>query len=191
MNCANKSGDTYTGQHDYGNTGSLRFTGTSSTGSLAAAASSGGVRFSVAGAVSTPLFIDFDGSVPDSTSTLTTRFFRSLNTTGACTLTLHKGNGTVDTQHTIDGKGAVRLNRLDGETVIGAATSNGVDKLQVSGSVIATGAVKLATFTLATLPAAAANARGLVYVSNLTGQAAPCYSDGTNWRRVSDNTVAN
>lgn len=49
----------------------------------------------------------------------------------------------------------------------------------------------LATYTLATLPSAAANPRLQVYCSNLTGQPAPVYSDGTNWRRVSDNTIAN
>lgn len=49
----------------------------------------------------------------------------------------------------------------------------------------------LATFTLATLPSAAANPRLQVYCSDLAGQAAPVFSDGTNWRRVSDNTIAN
>ena len=49
----------------------------------------------------------------------------------------------------------------------------------------------LATFTLATLPSAAANPRLQVYCSDLTGQPAPVFSDGTNWRRVSDNTIAN
>lgn len=191
LNCANKSGDTYTGQHDYGNTGALRFTGASSVGSLTAAASSGGLKLSVVGSEPTPLFIDFDASVPDAASSLSVRFFRGLNTSGACSFVFHKGNGTGDTQHSFDGKGAVRLNRLDGETVIGSGTSNNVDRLQVAGSIIATGAIKLASFTLATLPSAAANARGQVYVSNLAGQAAPVYSDGTSWRRVSDNTVAN
>lgn len=49
----------------------------------------------------------------------------------------------------------------------------------------------LATYTLATLPSAAANPRLQVYCSNLAGQPAPVYSDGTNWRRVSGNTIAN
>lgn len=49
----------------------------------------------------------------------------------------------------------------------------------------------LATYTLATLPSAAANPRLQVYCSNLAGQPAPVFSDGTNWRRVSDNTIAN
>lgn len=51
-------------------------------------------------------------------------------------------------------------------------------------------AAPLAAYTLATLPSAAANPRLQVYCSNLTGQAAPVFSDGTNWRRVSDNTIA-
>lgn len=46
-------------------------------------------------------------------------------------------------------------------------------------------------YTVATLPSAAANARKEVYVSDLTGGAAPCYSNGANWLRFSDNTVAN
>lgn len=53
------------------------------------------------------------------------------------------------------------------------------------------GALQLASFTVATLPSAAANVRGQVYCSNLAGQAAPVYSDGTNWRRFSDNSIAN
>jgi hypothetical protein len=56
---------------------------------------------------------------------------------------------------------------------------------------IVLGQTVLDAFTLATLPAASANPRRQVYVSNLAGQAAPVYSDGTNWRRVSDNTIAN
>lgn len=50
---------------------------------------------------------------------------------------------------------------------------------------------RLASFTLATLPSASANQWLMVYVSNLAGQPAPCFSDGTNWRRVSDNSIAN
>ena len=49
----------------------------------------------------------------------------------------------------------------------------------------------LTSFTLDTLPAAAANARLQVFCSNLAVRPAPVFSDGTNWRRVSDNTIAN
>jgi hypothetical protein len=48
----------------------------------------------------------------------------------------------------------------------------------------------LPPYTLAGLPSAATNTGLQVYVSDLSGQPAPCFSDGTNWRRVSDNTVA-
>jgi hypothetical protein len=48
----------------------------------------------------------------------------------------------------------------------------------------------LLAFTLATLPSAATYKYGLIFVTDLTGGGAPCYSDGTNWRRFSDNTIA-
>lgn len=56
---------------------------------------------------------------------------------------------------------------------------------------VGSGALQLASFTVATLPSAAANTRGQVFCSNLAGQAALVFSDGTNWRRVSNNTIAN
>jgi len=45
------------------------------------------------------------------------------------------------------------------------------------------------SFTVATLPDATTNAARLIYVSNETGGAVPAFSDGTNWRRVTDRTV--
>jgi hypothetical protein len=47
----------------------------------------------------------------------------------------------------------------------------------------------LPTYTVATLPSAATYARGLIYVSDETGGAIPAFSDGTNWRRVTDRAV--
>lgn len=49
--------------------------------------------------------------------------------------------------------------------------------------------VRLQEFTVATLPAAASHRAGLVYVSNESGGAVPAYSDGTNWRRVTDRAI--
>ena len=50
----------------------------------------------------------------------------------------------------------------------------------------------LSIFTLSTLPSVAQYGTGaMIYVSNATGGAVPCYSDGTNWRRVTDATVVN
>ena len=195
LNCASKSGDLYGGVHEYFNA-SLRFTGDAAPqigdyGEITAA-NAGGLALNAVGTIAGGLtVILFDGQTPTGTEEFSVRFFRNLNTSGPAKFTFFKGNGTAQSQHEFDGKGLVILNRLDGETVIGANMSNGVDKLQVSGSISATGAIKLASFTLATLPSAAANARGQVYVSDLVGQPGPCFSDGTNWRRVSDNTIAN
>jgi hypothetical protein len=48
----------------------------------------------------------------------------------------------------------------------------------------------LLPYTLATLPSAATYKYGTIFVTDLTGAPAPCYSDGTNWRRFSDNSIA-
>lgn len=47
----------------------------------------------------------------------------------------------------------------------------------------------LKSFTVAGVPSAATYARGLIYVSNETGGAVPAFSDGANWRRVTDRAV--
>lgn len=49
--------------------------------------------------------------------------------------------------------------------------------------------VQLLAYTLATLPAVTPSWR-LIVVSDLTGGAEPCFSDGTNWRRCSDRSIA-
>ena len=50
--------------------------------------------------------------------------------------------------------------------------------------------LQLKTYTVATLPSASTYVRGIVYCSNETGGAVPVFSDGTNWRRVTDRAVA-
>lgn len=61
---------------------------------------------------------------------------------------------------------------------------NGNDILNVNSLT-----VQLTSYTVAGLPAAASNARVLVWVSNETGGATPAFSDGTNWRRIHDYTI--
>lgn len=46
-----------------------------------------------------------------------------------------------------------------------------------------------AVYTLLTLPSAS-NIGGLIWVSDLTAGAFFCYSDGTNWRRLDDKSIA-
>lgn len=50
------------------------------------------------------------------------------------------------------------------------------------------GPLGLASYTVGTVPAATL-AAGLIYVSNESGGAVPAFSDGANWRRVTDRAV--
>ncbi len=51
------------------------------------------------------------------------------------------------------------------------------------------GPVRVKSYTVAGVPAASAGAGQIVYVSNETGGAVLAFSDGTNWRRVTDRAV--
>ncbi len=50
--------------------------------------------------------------------------------------------------------------------------------------------IRLASFTVATLPDAAESARGLIYVSDGTSNKRLAVSDGTNWRFPDGNIVS-
>lgn len=74
-----------------------------------------------------------------------------------------------------------------GATTLMALTSTLV---AVTGAVTATTFMKPGSYTVAGVPSAAtAGAGAMIYVSNETGGAVPAFSDGTNWRRVTDRTV--
>lgn len=47
----------------------------------------------------------------------------------------------------------------------------------------------LPSFTVATLPSATTNTGAMIFVSDESGGAVPAFSDGTNWRRVTDRTI--
>jgi len=50
--------------------------------------------------------------------------------------------------------------------------------------------ITLDTYTVATLPTVPnATAPGLIFVSDETGGSIPAFSDGSNWRRVSDRSI--
>jgi hypothetical protein len=51
-------------------------------------------------------------------------------------------------------------------------------------------ASSLPPYTLGTVPSAAANNNLLIVITDLTGGREPCYSDGANWLRCSDKTIA-
>jgi hypothetical protein len=58
--------------------------------------------------------------------------------------------------------------------------------VQDNGGVLMGAPLVLASFTVATVPAASLWTRGLIWVSDETGGRTPAFSDGTNWRRVAD-----
>ena len=65
--------------------------------------------------------------------------------------------------------------------------------LPKDGSEAMTYPLQLAQFAVADLTGAYAASLwtgALVYVTDETGGAIPCFSDGTNWRRMSDRAVA-
>ena len=49
--------------------------------------------------------------------------------------------------------------------------------------------IQTPSYTVTTLPSAATYARGLIYVSNEAGGAVIAFSDGTNWRRLTDRAI--
>lgn len=53
-----------------------------------------------------------------------------------------------------------------------------------------TSPLKLQEIVLADLPAASTWSGALVYVTDETGGAVPAFSDGTDWRRVTDRAIA-
>lgn len=61
--------------------------------------------------------------------------------------------------------------------------------LPLTGAKPMTGPVMLASYTVSTLPTASEWERGFIYVSDESGGAIPAFSDGTNWRRVSDRAI--
>lgn len=58
-----------------------------------------------------------------------------------------------------------------------------------NGELECIGIPTLPTYTVAGVPSASTYTRGLIYVSDETGGAIPAFSDGTNWRRVTDRAV--
>jgi hypothetical protein len=68
------------------------------------------------------------------------------------------------------------------QTMLGAV-DNAAIRTAISASIFP-------AYTLATLPSAAANTNMGIIVTNLTAGREPCWSDGTNWRRASDRSIA-
>lgn len=69
-------------------------------------------------------------------------------------------------------------------TGFGLYTNNPTAELHVNG------AIRCGSYTVATVPSASTRGAGsLIYVSNESGGAVLAFSDGTNWRRVTDRAI--
>jgi len=68
--------------------------------------------------------------------------------------------------------------------VVGATAAAPTTRLQVNGP------VRVGSYTVGTVPSAAASGAGsVIYVSNEAGGACLAFSDGTGWRRPSDRAI--
>ena len=71
-----------------------------------------------------------------------------------------------------------------GQNRVGIGISNPTTSLDVFGP------IRPKAYSVATLPSASGNGAGaIIYVSNETGGAVLAFSDGTNWRRVTDRAI--
>lgn len=57
------------------------------------------------------------------------------------------------------------------------------------GTVGMTNPLKLKQYAVADVPTASLWTGALIYVTDETGGAVPAFSDGTNWRRVTDRAI--
>ncbi len=49
--------------------------------------------------------------------------------------------------------------------------------------------IELTNYTVATVPTASDWERRIIYISDESGGAVPAFSDGTNWRRITDRNI--
>lgn len=94
------------------------------------------------------------------------------------------------TPTTLAGYGITDAQPLDGDlTAIAALASTGYAKRTGADTWTLDSIIGLSPYTMGTLPSVTPAWR-VIAVTDLAGTPAPCYSDGTNWRRFSDDTIA-
>jgi hypothetical protein len=81
------------------------------------------------------------------------------------------------------------LNPFDGRVLVGKEADDGVNLLQVDGSIKAAGPFTPGEFTLATLPAAATTPGGYITVTDATGGPKLCRSNGSVWQIANTTTT--
>ncbi len=105
-------------------------------------------------------------------------------------------NGNVVMTHSSGiltmGTGDLRVTNA-GTNAASVVTVQGTQALtnkSVNGVTLTTAGTLLTSYTVGTVPSASGSGAGFtIYVSNETGGAVPAFSDGTNWRRVTDRAI--
>ncbi|AXI01438.1 hypothetical protein [Aquirhabdus parva] len=94
-------------------------------------------------------------------------------------------SSTVEALRVSRGSGSaidnMQLLPAGGQLLVGLTSSSGTDKLRVNGTTSLLGPLNLPKYTLSTLPSAAATNGYLIDVTDATGGAKTCRSNGTNW----------
>ena len=95
-------------------------------------------------------------------------------------------------------RGTVIFNNLQGAMIFSrvpdsnASGQTAVESVRITedGQLVLSGSIRPATFTVGTLPSAAANGPGAqIVVSDDVGGLVPAFSDGTNWLRSTDRAI--
>lgn len=123
-----------------------------------------------------------DGDIPSSIAR---------DTEVASAVTAHEAAPDPHPQYALDTALAAHVAASDPHPVyperIGAELITGV--WTISGAWVFTAPFQLPSYTVATVPTASTYPRSLIWVSDESGGSVPAFSDGTNWRRVTDRNI--
>lgn len=131
--------------------------------------------------------------IEETSSTVAPRTLLELRNNGITTLGLISTDGVGDFRWSIQNRGDAANNdfRITNSTGAGEEfilTREG--DLSITGTLKAGGPVRAKSYTVASAPSASASGTGaMIYVSNESGGATMAFSDGANWRRMSDRAV--
>jgi len=124
------------------------------------------------------------------------RFHRNTSTSGSVTVTYYRGNASTNADHIFISAGTnaattseARLCIGAGKAVVGAGAVDATATLLVSGALKSSGPAFLGQYTLTTLPSASTFSGYYITVTNATGGAKLCYSNGTNWLIANTTTI--
>lgn len=168
----------------------LPLTGGTLTGSIGvgAGASTGpvAVEFAPGRTGNGPTYTDFVGDATYTDHGL--RIIRGGGGPNTFSSIVHRGTGNVNI-NAQDG-GTVSLQVSSTAKLTATSTGIGVGTATPSTTLHVNGPARIGSYTVGTVPSAStAGAGSMIYVSDETGGAIPAFSDGTDWRRVSDRAV--